>query len=162
MPNDAPSTGFQSVLAPFMDRFLQEKHACGYAYHEPIRILHRLDDFLVREGLTTLELPRSAARNWLAKKPHESVSTQQQRITLIRQFSTFLLRAGYPAYMPDSTLVARNPSTFVPRMLTDEELRKFFCAVDALEPTARSPWRHLIMRKFSGSCTDAGFVSTKC
>jgi integrase len=57
----------------------------------------------------------------------------------------FLLRAGYPAYVPDSTLAARNPSTFVPRMLTDEELRKFFHAVDALEPTARSPLRHLIM-----------------
>jgi integrase len=30
-------------------------------------------------------------------------------------------------------------------MLTDEELRKFFQAVDSLEPTARSPLRHLIM-----------------
>ncbi|HZE80329.1 MAG TPA: tyrosine-type recombinase/integrase [Candidatus Polarisedimenticolia bacterium] len=30
-------------------------------------------------------------------------------------------------------------------MLTDEELRKFLQAVDALEPTARSPLRHLIM-----------------
>jgi integrase/recombinase XerD len=30
-------------------------------------------------------------------------------------------------------------------MLTEEELRKFFQAVDALEPTARSPLRHLIM-----------------
>src|SRR5437867_11673541 len=83
MPNDASNTRFQSVLAPFMDQFLQEKHACGYAYHEPIRILHRLDGFLVQEGLTTLELPRSTARNWLAKKPHESASSQQQRITLI-------------------------------------------------------------------------------
>jgi hypothetical protein len=53
MPNDASTTGFQSALAPFMDQFLQEKHACGYAYHEPIRILHRLDDFLVREGNRT-------------------------------------------------------------------------------------------------------------
>jgi integrase len=127
-----------------MDGFLQEKRACGYAYHEPIRIMRRLDDFLVQEGLQTLELPRSVARNWLAKKPHESVSTQQQRITLVRQFSRFLLRAGYPAYVPDSTLAARK-SIFVPRMLTDEELRKFLHAVDRLEPTARSPLRHLIM-----------------
>ena len=36
-------------------------------------------------------------------------------------------------------------SIFVPRMLTDEELRKFFHAVDTLAPTARSPLRHLIM-----------------
>ena len=66
-------------------------------------------------------------------------------IDIVRHFSGFLLRVGYPAYVPDSTLATRNPSTFVPRMLTDEELRKFFQAVDALEPTARSPLRHLIM-----------------
>src|SRR3954470_4152159 len=144
MPSDASNAEFQSVLAPLMDRFLQEKRACGYAYHEPFRILHRLDDFLVQQGLETLELPRGPARNWLAKKPHESASTQQQRITVFRQFSKFLLTAGCPAYVPDATVAARK-SIFVPRMLTEEELRKFFRAVDTLEPTARSPLRHLIM-----------------
>ena len=49
MPNDQFSVQFQSILAPFMDRFLQEKHACGYQYHEPTRILRRLDDFLFRD-----------------------------------------------------------------------------------------------------------------
>lgn len=156
MPNDASNNGFQSILAPFMDHFLQEKHACGYAYHEPIRLLHRLDDFLVRAGLATLELPRSVARDWLAKKPHESAATQQQRITLVRQFSRFLLQAGYPAYVPDSTLAARK-STFLPRMLTDEELRKFFHAVDALEPTARSPLRHLVMPEIFRLLYGCGF-----
>ena len=144
MPSDASNAEFQSVLAPLMDRFLQEKRACGYAYHEPFRILHRLDDFLVQQGLETLELPRGLARNWLAKKPHESASTQQQRITVFRQFSKFLLTAGCPAYVPDATVTARK-SIYVPRMLTEEELRKFFRAVDTLEPTARSPLRHLIM-----------------
>jgi site-specific recombinase XerD len=128
-----------------MEKFLQEKHACGYAYQEATRILRHLDHFLVQEGLATYELPGSTARKWLAKKAHESARTQKQRITLVRQFSRFLLRLGYSAYVPDSTLAARNPSTFVPRMLSDEELRKFFQAVDALEPTARSPLRHLIM-----------------
>lgn len=145
MPNDASDTGFRSVLAPFMNQFVQEKHACGYAYCEPTRLLHRLDDFLVQERLTTRELPRSLARKWLAKKPHESARTQQARIILVRHFSRFLLRAGHAAYVPESILAARNPAAFVPRLLTDEELRKFFHAVDALEPTARSPLRHLVM-----------------
>jgi site-specific recombinase XerD len=145
MANDPSNPGFQSVLAPFMDKFLQEKHACGYAYHEPTRVLQRLDDFLVQEELATHGLPRPVVRKWLAKKAHESARTQQQRISVVRHFSRFLLRLGYPAYVPDSTLAARNPSTFVPRMLTHEELRKFFHAVDALEPTARSPLRHLVM-----------------
>ena len=144
MPTD-PSPAFQSVLSAFLEKFLQEKHACGYDYHEPTRILRHLDNFLVQEGLTTYELPRSIARKWLAKKAHESARTHRQRITVTRQFSSFLLRLGYSAYVPDSTLAARNPSTFVPRMLSDEELRKFFQAVDALQPTARSPLRHLIM-----------------
>jgi integrase/recombinase XerD len=76
MPNEASNAGFQSVLAPLMNQFVQEKHACGYAYHEPTRLLHRLDEFLVQERLTTRELPRSLARQWLAKKPHESAMTQ--------------------------------------------------------------------------------------
>jgi site-specific recombinase XerD len=145
MANDPSNPGFQSVLAPFMDKFLQEKHACGYAYHEPTRVLQRLDDFLVQEELATHGLPRPVVRKWLAKKAHESARTQQQRISVVRHFSRFLLRLGYPAYVPDSTLAARNPSTIVPRMLTHEELRKFFHAVDALEPMARSPLRHLVM-----------------
>jgi len=74
MPGDASNTEFQSVLAHLMERFLQEKRAYGYAYHEPFRILHRLDDFLVQQGLETLELPRGLVRNWLAKKPHESAT----------------------------------------------------------------------------------------
>jgi integrase len=144
MPTD-PSNRFQSVLSACIEKFLQEKHACGYDYHEATRILRRFDEVLVQEGLTTRELPGSIARKWLAKKAHESAGTQRQRITVTRQFSRFLLRLGYSAYVPDFTWAARNPSTFVPRMLTDEELRKFFQALDALQPTARSPLRHLVM-----------------
>lgn len=144
MPTD-PSNGFQSALSACMEKFLLEKHACGYDYREPTRILRCLDSFVVQEGLTTCELPSSIVRKWLAKKAHESARTHQQRIIVIRQFSRFLLRLGYSAYVPDSTLAARTPSAFVPRLLTDEELRKFFQAVDALKPTAWSPLRHLIM-----------------
>ena len=136
---------FQSVLSALLEKFLQEKHACGYAYHEATRILRHLDSFLLQEGLATDELPGSLARKWLAKKAHESARTHQQRITVFRQFSRFLVRLGYSAYVPDSTVAARNRSTFVPRMLSDEELRKFLQALDALEPTARSPLRHLVM-----------------
>lgn len=58
MPNDLSSAQFQSILAPFMEKFLQEKHACGYRYHEPSRILRCLDDFLLQEGLRSCELPQ--------------------------------------------------------------------------------------------------------
>lgn len=145
MLTDSSSAQFQSILAPFMEKFLQEKHACGYQYHESTRILRHLDDLLFQEGLTTCELPRSITQNWLAKRAHESSKTQQQRIMVVRQFSRFLLRLGYSAYVPDATLAPREQSSFTPRVLTREEIRKLLQAVDALDPTARSPLRHLIM-----------------
>src|SRR5438132_14135598 len=114
-----------------MEKFLQYKHACGYAYQESIRFLRHLDNFLVQEGLATCELPGPIARKWLAKKAHESAQTQRHRITLVRPFSRFLLRLGYSAYVLDSTFATRSTATFVPRM-TDEQLRKFSQAVDAL------------------------------
>src|SRR6267142_4491714 len=144
MPADSPY-GFRSVLSACMEKFLQEQHACAYAYRESLRILRHLDNFLVQAGLATCELPSSIARKWLAKKAHESAQTQRHRIILVRQFSRFLLRLRYSAYVPDSTFATRSSATFVPRMLTDGELRNFFGAVDALKPTARSSLRHLIM-----------------
>src|SRR5258708_35427220 len=139
------SNRFQSVLSACMEKFLQEKHACGYAYHEATRILRRLDDFLVQEGLTIQELPGSVARKWLAKKAHESAGTHQQRITVTRQFSRFLLRLGHSACVPAFTLSTRNRSNFVPRMLTDGGPRNFFRGGDALAATAPSPFRRPII-----------------
>src|SRR5438270_895520 len=49
MPAD-PSNRFQSVLSAYMENFLQEKHACGYAYREQTRILQRLDGCGFRVG----------------------------------------------------------------------------------------------------------------
>jgi integrase len=42
-------------------------------------------------------------------------------------------------------------------MLTDEELRKFFRAADTLEPTARSPLRHLVMPEIFRLLYGCGF-----
>ena len=95
-----PSNRFQSVLSGFMEKFLQEKHACGYAYQEPTRILRHLDHFWVQEGLATYELPGSMARKWLAKKAHESARTQKQRITLVRQFSSSCCGWAIPPMYP--------------------------------------------------------------
>ena len=157
MSTDTLDKDFQSVLAPLMRKFVQEKRACGYSYREQTRQLHRLDDFLVQEHVTTLELPRSLVRKWLAKKAHESACTQQSRITLVRHFSKFLLKAGHSAYVPDTILAVRKSGTFAPRLLTDEELEKFFRALNSLEPTASSPSRHLVMPEFFQLLYGCGF-----
>ena len=74
MANDLSRSPFQSILAPLLEKFLQEKRACGYLYLEGERILRHLDNLLYKEGLTSIELPRAITRRWLSKTAHESPS----------------------------------------------------------------------------------------
>jgi integrase/recombinase XerD len=157
MSTDILDTDFQSVLAPLMKKYVQQKRACGYSYREQTRQLRCLDGFLVQERLMDLELPRSLVRKWLAKRPHESGRTQLSRITIARHFSKFLLQAGHSAYVPDALLAARKSGTFAPRLLTDDELEKFLGALNALEPTASSPSRHLVMPEIFRLLYGCGF-----
>lgn len=145
MTGSASKIAFQSSLAPLMEQFVEEKHACGYRYDSPARLLMRFDRFLSDEAPLQDTLSRAVTRRWLAKRPYESASTQRHRITVVRQFATFLCRLGYPAYVPDGSMVAKDSVSFSPRILTHAEVRRLLHAVDQLTPTAHSPTRHLVM-----------------
>ena len=136
---------FQSPLAQLMEQFVQTKQACGYRYGEGIRILRCFDRYLNGEGLTRCEVPRDLTRQWLAKQSHESATTQQSRICLVRQFARYVCRLGYCAYVPERSLSAKASSGFCPRILTHTEVQQLLKAVDQLTPTARAPLRHLVM-----------------
>lgn len=145
MKTDRSTVQFHSIFAPLLEKFIQEKRACGYRYDEGTRILGHFDRLLSGNELRSTELPRSLTKQFLSKRAHESTGTHRHRITIIRQFATFLLRLGYSAYVPDLTLVARERSSFTPRILTQEQIRTLLQAADQLVPMARSPLRHLIM-----------------
>ena len=157
MSTDQSPAQFQSILEPLLEKFIQEKRACGYRYDEEVRVLGHLDLFLSGKELKSTELPRPLTRQFLSKRFHESSGTQRHRITIVRQFAKFLLRLGYPAYVPDSTLAPRDRSSFAPRILTHEEIRKLLQAVDQFVPMARSPLRHLIMPEIFRLLYGCGF-----
>jgi len=136
---------FKSVLAPFIETFIQEKRACGYRYTAGAKGLWYLDRYLSECGLDSIQLPKVITKQWLAKRDYEARATQQQRIYLARQFARFLIRHGYPSYVPDSTLSVNKLSNFAPRILTHEEISRLLDAVKQVAPTAHSPVRHLIM-----------------
>ncbi len=157
MSTDRSTVRFHSIFAPLLEKFIQEKRACGYRYDEGTRILGHFDCFLSGNELRSIELPRTLTRQFLSKRAHESTGTHRHRITIIRQFATFLRRLGYSAYVPDLTLVARERSSFTPRILTQEEIRTLLQAADQLVPTARSPLRHLIMPEIFRLLYGCGF-----
>jgi len=136
---------FHSPVAAVMKQFVLQKQACGYKYGEAARILAQFDRFLCDEALSQCELPRSISRKWLAKQRHESASTHQHRVGVVRQFATYMCQLGYSADVPDPLLILKGGARFSPRILTQAEVRALLHAVDQLTPTAHAPLRHLIM-----------------
>jgi integrase/recombinase XerD len=117
---------FQSVLALVIENFIKEKQACGYKYISETDSLRRFDRFLCQEGLRSVELPRTLVQRWTAKTPNESPGNQRERIGLIRGFGDFLIRQGYPAYLPDVRNTPKRELFFNPRILSHEEVQGFF------------------------------------
>jgi len=70
-----PTRTFHSALAPWIERFIAEKQACGYKYFVESESLQRLDRFLREHGLETVALPRALVERWIAKDPNESPRT---------------------------------------------------------------------------------------
>jgi site-specific recombinase XerD len=94
---------FYSTLGKWMQRFIKEHQACGYRYVTEGYRLRRFDQFLLDAGLQIEALPRELVVQWTAKRSHESLTTQRQRVAIVRRFAQFLLRQGIPAYVPEST-----------------------------------------------------------
>lgn len=136
---------YQSVLAPMIERFIEEKRACGYKYVTEADSLRRLDRFLCEQELAEARLPKALVQRWIAKDANESLRTHRTRASLVRRFANFLVRQGCNAYVPDSRIGAsRNPG-FVPRILSIQEMRSLLAAADAIPANPRSPLRHRLM-----------------
>jgi hypothetical protein len=89
-----------SPLSELMEKFIHEKQAYGYRYTRESQELLRLDRFLCKIGLQSLELPRDIVDKWTAKQVYEKPSNQRLRIIRIRQFALYLRRQGIDAYVP--------------------------------------------------------------
>lgn len=148
---------FESPLAPLLDQFVRERRAIGYRYDTAAYQLMRFDRFLVDEAPHDETLSRSATRKWLARRPHESGGSQQNRVGLIREFAKFLCRLGHPAYVPERGLAAKRHNSFSPRILTQAEVGRLLDAADAFTPTARSRYRHLVMPEVFRLLCGCGF-----
>lgn len=136
---------YKSPLAPFMERLVQEKRACGHKYDTPAQVLKDLDDFLCATTTQFDGLTKTQVQQWLAKYPDEQPSTVQRRIVLVRQLARLMIRLGHTAYLPPEGIGPHRSYQFSPRIFTRAEVQKIIQAVDAISPGSRSPLRHIIL-----------------
>jgi integrase/recombinase XerD len=134
-----------SPLSELMEKFIHEKQACGYRYTRESHELLRLDRYLCKIGLQSLELPRDIVDKWTTKRVYEKPSNQRLRIIRIRQFALYLRRQGIDAYVPETTKTAVKRIEFTPYIFNHQQVDNILRAADSTPPDSRSPMRHLIM-----------------
>lgn len=145
-PRLAPSPDFSSPVASALRRFLEFKRAAGSRYRDEARALGVLDRFLAThlpadDPVISLEVIRA----YVARRGRESESTRAHRLSLIRQVCRFLALEQPRTAVPGPRFLGICRRTFMPRVLTREEGRRFLQACGTLAPGRCSPLRATVL-----------------
>jgi len=123
---------YNSVFANHISLFLDFREKGGVKYMYPDYFhLKKLDVFFLQEGFTEISFSRDQAIKWKQRSEYESCSTQYERINITKRFFEYLFIQGFPvAQIKD----IRHPKTgFAPHIYTDDEIDKYFRALDTYE-----------------------------
>jgi integrase/recombinase XerD len=89
-------------------------------------------------------LTKEMVESLAEKRPNETCGTQHYRIGLIRQFSLYLNRVGFDAYVFPKRFLPKNRSDFRPYIFSDPEIAAILRAADSLKPRKQYPQYHFI------------------
>jgi integrase len=119
------------------------RKARGFKEETHLRNLIRFDKFCAEHYPQTDELTSEIVYAWLDTETAVNAWALPERATTIRQFGVYLNAVDEEAYvLPDK--FATNRSSFVPFILTDNELSALFKAIDNLPNRKSEPFLNVI------------------
>lgn len=137
---------FKSYFNKEINDFIIMKKSLGFKYLSEERELQRLDRTLYEFNVKIID--KDFCDRWIRKREYESIKTQANRIVILRNFTYYLNDIGIKAYILPKNLVRKSPK-YQAHIYTDDELRRFFKAVDSSVSIAIScPYRAKIMPLF--------------
>ncbi|MCD8339087.1 MAG: tyrosine-type recombinase/integrase [Burkholderiales bacterium] len=120
---------YSSVLAPELRQYLDYRVSLGYSQSIDTDCQYGdLDKFLQEKGLKLKGISKELADSWCRRRTYEAPGNQHRRICLLRGFCRYLRSRGYAAHIPGRLAV--KVQKYEAHVFSDEELRKFFHAVD--------------------------------
>lgn len=137
---------FSSPLAGVLARFLACKRAAGCRYVDEARALGVLDQFLITalspdDPVITLDV----VRRFVARRGEESETTRAHRLSLIRQVCLFLALEEPRTAVPAPRFLGIHAGSFLARVLSHDEGRRFLSGCDGLQTSPRSPIRDSVL-----------------
>ena len=120
---------FISAFAGEIDVFLDYRQATGICINQDILYLKKLDVFLEDNKIPLIGFDAEVSALWRSRRDVESDHGHYMRINFTKRFFEFLFVKGYKvALLRD---VRPPKSNFVPHIYTDDEIDRYFQALDA-------------------------------
>lgn len=135
---------FTSCFSKDIISYVKLRCSLGNQEDTYARRLYSFDCFCQEKYPHENKLTKEIAETWCTLLPTEKVRTLKIRTGILRGFAKYLISIGKDAYIiPDGFIGASEP--FLPYLYTDEEMKNFFEAADALPPHPLSPYREYIV-----------------
>lgn len=122
---------FQSVFSEEMHHYLDYRVASGYKEKSYRNHLQQFDQFCMKYEIHQPVFTKQHALEWIKRKENEASTTHYSRINGIKQFLIYLNRKGYSVFVTRD--ICFRQTDFQPHIYMDDEIRRYFHAVDAYE-----------------------------
>jgi len=136
---------FLSALAIPIEKYIAEQKAVGYKFVKNIQQLKSFDRFVKEQYATETTLTKMMVMAWAARKPNETITNQNHRISVIRCLSEYMNRAGFEAYAYPKGLHSVQRYSYMPYIFTMAEIKQIFDVCDHYPPNNITPNRHLML-----------------
>ena len=119
----------EATLPGLVGGLVASRHAGGYRFKVPERVLRQFAAHCRREGYPDGSITQEAADGFLYGS-HLRASTIRRNELVLRQLAEYAQAAGWQAYVPAAATQVRVRHQ-PPYVFTDEEVRRLFTAIDS-------------------------------
>ena len=141
-------TVFKSVFHSEFQELITLKRSLGFKYQTEEKAFKRIDEYLCTTNLKEKTITKELCVKWCQKRSYESAANHCNRISSLRVFCKYLCGIGFSAYVPPKG-ITNHPPKYNAHIYTDDELKRFFGAVDKSRSVSGScPYRSLVMPVF--------------
>jgi integrase len=127
---------WKSGFAEAAQKYISLKQQTGMKFESQERYLRHFDAFYYRNGFEESTLTKGIVNDFIYN-PNERPVSHHNKEVLMRDFAIYLVDRGHHAYVAEvKTKLPR--CKFVPRILTDDETRRMFKAIDNYPQTQMS------------------------
>lgn len=135
---------YKGPLSQQIECYIAQKRGEGLLFNKESQMLASLDRLSLESENAGDVLTKGLVETWCGRRPNETQKNQMYRQNFIRRFAEFLLQNGNEAYCPANDRV-RTATSFTPHIFTQDELQRFFYAVEHMEPSRQYRKKEIIL-----------------